>query len=66
MCRFGLVTNLFPFPLVPTPNTLIGDVIQGAISIRPNAKNHRDLDIDFELEWGGENASSDRLSYKMA
>ncbi|MBW0485787.1 hypothetical protein O181_025502 [Austropuccinia psidii MF-1] len=42
-----------------------GDIIQGAISILPNTKNHWDLDIDFELEWGGENASSNRLSYKL-
>lgn len=27
-----------------------GDHINGSISIRPNAKNHRDLDIDVSYE----------------
>lgn len=43
-----------------------GDVVNGTIAVRPNSKNHRDLDIDISYELGGEHPSSDQISFKMA
>jgi protein arginine N-methyltransferase 1 len=43
-----------------------GETIDGKISIRPNSKNHRDLDIEIEYRLEGEHPASEKLSFKMA
>lgn len=43
-----------------------GDVVEGSIAIRPNEKNHRDLDIDVEYRLDGELPAEAKLSYKMS
>lgn len=42
-----------------------GDVVEGTISVRPNAKNHRDLDIDITYQLEGDLPAQGALSYKM-
>ncbi|PLW14518.1 hypothetical protein PCANC_00021 [Puccinia coronata f. sp. avenae] len=55
------------FYLKETLTVVKGDKIEGTLSVRPNAKNHRDLDIDiaYNLE-GQQQTTSDSLSFKMA
>lgn len=42
-----------------------GEVVEGTISVRPNQKNHRDLDIDIGYQLDGELPGKGQLSYKM-
>ncbi|KNZ61393.1 protein arginine N-methyltransferase [Puccinia sorghi] len=60
------------FYLKDTLTVVKGDKIEGSISVRPNAKNHRDLDIDISYKYasslleGQQQTTSDSLSFKMS
>ena len=43
-----------------------GESVHGTISVRPNSKNHRDVDISLTVQFAGQHgASSQTLEYKL-
>ncbi|KAI9625521.1 hypothetical protein H4Q26_016240 [Puccinia striiformis f. sp. tritici PST-130] len=68
-CHKPVSFSTGPMPSTPTDTLTVvkGDKIEGSISVRPNEKNHRDLDIDisYSLETPQQTAS-DSLSFKMS
>lgn len=43
-----------------------GESIEGTMSVAPNARNPRDLDIVVEYKSEGEHPTSERREYRMA
>jgi protein arginine N-methyltransferase 1 len=37
-----------------------GETITGSLRCRPNAKNHRDLDIELDYAWEGKHGSTSK------